>query len=418
MAEKKCILILTADAGFGHRSAALAIQTALQELTGPDCEIHLINPLEDKRTPFFLRDSQADYDLIVKEAPELYKLGYDASDNPIPSAAVETALMMLLFEVMRDLVSTYRPDAIVTTYPMYQSALEAVFTIDRVVIPLYTVVTDLTNVHRLWFHRAVKACLVPNLYVREQALTSSLRSDQVIETGIPVSPKLVEDTRSKIEIRRELGWDENRLTVLAVGSKRVDRLLETVNTFNHSGFHLQLAIAAGNDAALYENLQSIQWHVPAYLYEYAGNMPLLMHASDAIICKAGGLIVTESLACGLPILLVDVLHGQETGNAEYILHANAGDIATTPLQVLETLSHWMENDQALLRIRAENSHSLGKPFAARDVANIVWQGALIGPKDRTKHRIPGRINLLNLINKYRNPLSERMAIVRRRLDHG
>jgi 1,2-diacylglycerol 3-beta-galactosyltransferase len=85
MTAKKCILILTADAGFGHRSAALAVQSALQELTGQDCDIHLINPLEDKRTPFFLRDSQADYDQIVKEAPELYKLGYDASDNPLPS---------------------------------------------------------------------------------------------------------------------------------------------------------------------------------------------------------------------------------------------------------------------------------------------------------------------------------------------
>ena len=52
MTTKKCILILTADAGFGHRSAALAIQSALQEMTGPDCDIHLINPLEDKRRPF------------------------------------------------------------------------------------------------------------------------------------------------------------------------------------------------------------------------------------------------------------------------------------------------------------------------------------------------------------------------------
>jgi hypothetical protein len=36
MSEKKCILILTADAGFGHRSAALAVQAALQKLTCED----------------------------------------------------------------------------------------------------------------------------------------------------------------------------------------------------------------------------------------------------------------------------------------------------------------------------------------------------------------------------------------------
>ena len=186
-------------------------------------------------------------------------------------------------------------------------------------------------------------------------------------------------------------------------------LLETVNTFNHSGFPIQLAIAAGKDAALYEQLQAIQWHVPAYLYEYVSNMPLFMHASDAIICKAGGLIVTESLACGLPILLVDVLPGQETGNAEFILQGGAGEMATTTMQVLETLSHWMENDQALLKTRAENSRKLGKPFAARDVASIVWQGALLGPRDQRKHRIPGRTDLLNLINRYRTPIDRKIG---------
>jgi 1,2-diacylglycerol 3-beta-galactosyltransferase len=418
MGEKKRILILTADAGFGHRSAALAIQAALEELAGPDCELHLVNPLEDKRTPFFLRDSQSDYDQIVKQAPELYRMGYDASDNVIPSAIADTALVVLLYEVMRDLVVTYRPDAIVTTYPLYQSALEAVFTIDREFIPLYTVVTDLSTVHRIWFNKAANACLVPNQTVRELALASNLKPENVIETGIPVSPKLNQESRSKAEIRRELGWEENRITVLAVGSKRVDRLIETVNTINHSGFPVQLAVAAGKDAVLYENLKAIEWHIPAYLYDYVSNMPLLMHASDAIICKAGGLIVTESLACGLPILLVDVLPGQETGNAEMILQGEAGDLALKPLEVLETLSHWLINDQALLKTRAENSRRLGKPFAARDVAAIVWQGAQIGPVDRRKQHISGRTRLQNLINHYHPPLMDRLTDIRTRIDRG
>ncbi len=242
MTDKKRILILTADAGFGHRSAALAIQAALEELAGPDCELYLINPLEDKRTPFLPGDSQSDYDLIVKQAPELYRLGYDASDNTIPSAIVDSALVILLYEVMHDLVATYHPDAIVTSYPLYQSALEAVFTIDRIFIPLYTVVTDLSTVHRIWFHKAANACLVPNQTVRDQAIASNLKPEKVIETGIPVSPKLNQEDRSKAEIRRELGWDEHRLTVLAVGSKRVDRLIETVNTFNHSGFPVSVGL--------------------------------------------------------------------------------------------------------------------------------------------------------------------------------
>ncbi len=409
MSDKKKILILTADAGFGHRSAALAIQAALQELHGGECELQLVNPLEDRRTPFFLRDSQSDYDLIVKQAPELYRMGYDASDKPIPSAIAESALMILLYDVMRDLVTTYRPDAIVSTYPLYQSALEAVFTIDRKSVPLYTVVTDLSSVHRIWFNRVSDACLVPNQAVRDLAIASNLKPENVIETGIPVSPKLMKENRSKEVIRRELGWDPNRMTILAVGSKRVDRLIETVDTINHSGFPVQIAVAAGKDATLYENLKIIDWHIPAYLFEYVSDMPLLMHASDAIICKAGGLIITESLACGLPILLVDVLPGQETGNAEVIVQSGAGDLALKPIDALMTLSHWMMNDQALLKTRAANSRRLGKPHAAQDVAEIVWKGAQTGPVDRRRQRISGRTSLEELINHYHPPILEKLA---------
>jgi 1,2-diacylglycerol 3-beta-galactosyltransferase len=85
MSEKKRILILTADAGFGHRSAANAILSALEKNHGEECECHILNPIEDKRAPFFLRDSGADYDRLIRTAPQLYRLGYEASDNDIPT---------------------------------------------------------------------------------------------------------------------------------------------------------------------------------------------------------------------------------------------------------------------------------------------------------------------------------------------
>jgi 1,2-diacylglycerol 3-beta-galactosyltransferase len=58
MNPKKKVLVLIADTGFGHRSAANAIIAALREKHGDQLEISLVNPLDDKRTPFFLRESQ------------------------------------------------------------------------------------------------------------------------------------------------------------------------------------------------------------------------------------------------------------------------------------------------------------------------------------------------------------------------
>ena len=37
--------------------------------------------------------------------------------------------------------------------------------------------------------------------------------------------------------------------------------------------------------------------------------------------------VTEPLAFRLPLILIDVIPGQETGNADYVITGNAGDLA-------------------------------------------------------------------------------------------
>ena len=97
----KHILILTADAGFGHRSAANAIAAALAERGGDDISIDIIKPLNDPRTPAFMRDSQVDYDRIVREAPELYRMGYEASEEAIPNALLEGSAALLLFKEPR-----------------------------------------------------------------------------------------------------------------------------------------------------------------------------------------------------------------------------------------------------------------------------------------------------------------------------
>jgi UDP-N-acetylglucosamine:LPS N-acetylglucosamine transferase len=100
-----------------------------------------------------------------------------------------------------------------------------------------------------------------------------------------------------------------------------------------------------------------------------------MRASDLIVSKAGGLIVTEALACGKALLLVDVTPGQEMGNASYVLKHGAGELAENPLRVLEVLCHYLENDAEVLHQRAAIAASLGRPRSAYNVADYAWQAA-------------------------------------------
>jgi 1,2-diacylglycerol 3-beta-galactosyltransferase len=404
--QKKRLLILTADAGFGHRSAANAVLDAVKDLYGNQCVVKIVNPLDERKTPAFLRDSQADYDRLVKLPAELYQFGYDASSTVVPATIAEQALIVLLYEVMRNIVRSFRPDAILMTYPLYQSPLRAVVTIMRLQIPLLVAITDLVTVHRVWFSKTCDLALAPTENVRDLAINYGLTPEQVQVTGLPVNPQVVTEQRSAYEIRESLGWETGLTTVLAIGSRRVDRLVDALNVLNHFGHKLQLIMVAGKDEQLYQTLKEIDWHVPVCLYEYASNIPTLMKAADIVMCKAGGLVVTEALACGRPLLLIDAIPGQEIGNADYVVQNGAGSLARSSMEVLETMAHWMMNDGEMLRTCSENARALGRPNAAYEIATIFWLAANGEKYRENPARGTGRLWLVDLLTRNKIKLED------------
>ena len=96
-----------------------------------------------------------------------------------------------------------------------------------------------------------------------------------------------------------------------------------------------------------------------------------MLASDMILTKAGGLITSESLAAGLPMLLCDVLPGQEEGNAKVVEDGGAGKVLHSQLDLLETLSHMLMDNGSKLKVMQQKAKQIGKPNAARDISKIA-----------------------------------------------
>lgn len=370
--ETKNILILMADAGMGHRSAAEAVRYAVEHKFGNECTLAVENPLNHPKVPELLRRSQSDYDEIVKRLPELYELGYKASDTGLSATLMEAGFIVALYEAIRDLIRKHEPDLIVTTYPIYQAPIHAVSTNKKLNLPLITVITDLATVHHVWFHTGATRCTVPTESVRKKALKSGLTPEQIVLTGIPVHPRIMEFKQiEKHDLRAALGWPQGHLHVLIVGSPRIEDLMDTIKLIDHSGYDLHLALVAGGNASLYKSFQKADWHHPVTLYDFVDFLPKLMRAADMIVCKAGGLIVTESLASGLPLMLVHALPGQETGNVNFVVENKAGKMCRTPGEVLETLSHWLWNGRAGLDETARNASNLIPIDAAYKIADLV-----------------------------------------------
>lgn len=368
----KRILVLTADAGFGHRRAAEAIEAALVELYGERCEITVVNPLHAADAPDIVRQIEAGYDEMVVSDPTLYRIAYQATDAPLVSDIIAELTTRLLDQTMLKYIQEHQPHAVVTTYPAYaQPVASAIAKTGRDTV-LAVVITDLTDVHALWYSPAATMHFVPTAKIRQQALDNRIPATRVRVTGLPVHPAFARETRDAATLRAELGWELDLPTGLVVASARTRQMAAILRLLDRAGITLQLALVSGGAGELLEALQGETWQGPVHLYGRVDNMPQLMRASDFIVTKAGGLITSEALACGLPIVISEALPGQEVGNARYVVDGGAGAWAPGAMAVLATVVSWLRPDDGQLVERRENARKLGKPRAAYDIAEGVW----------------------------------------------
>jgi len=370
--SEKHILILTADAGMGHRSAAEAIKAALVELYADRCQVDVMNPLDEADAPDIIRQIEQGYDEIVVKDQVLYSLAYHALDMPVVSDLTRAVATRLLNDVIFRLVEQGRYDVIVTTYPTYaRPVANALMEVERDV-PVAVVITDLTDVARLWFCRSATMHFVPTNEIRKQAYKNEIPATRVRVTGLPVHPRIAGETPPPDMLRETLGWEKDLPTGLIVASARTKQMATISRFLDRSGLNLQLAVVCGGAQDMYEHLLHADWQSVVHVYNWIDNMPQLLKASDFLVTKAGGLVVSEALACGLPLIITEALPGQEAGNVRYVVDNGAGVWAPGAAEVMVTVHDWLQSDpEKFAQVRA-NAQSLGKPRAAFNIAEAIW----------------------------------------------
>ena len=365
------VLIFTLDAGFGHRKAAKAIADALSYEYSNTIQCKVINPLKEDGMSAILQKSQKYYDESSRNHRSVYKTAYETINYyPVSLFADQVVTQLLIREVLEALIQE-KPDGIISTFPILNTPVRRVLELLHLHIPFYSVVTDLENVHRLWFHQGPDKYFVASEQLKNQAIKIGVRHEKVFVSGIPVDIRIPCENRNQKTIRQKLGWLSDLPTVVAIGSKRVNGLYDKMIAVDECGLPIQSCVVTGGDDELFKRLSTREWKNPTHCFNYMENVPELLMASDILITKAGGLITSEGLACGLPMLLIDSISGQETGNVNYILSKGAGILTETNQELQKNLQRLLINDQKILHIYAEKSRMAGKPDAAFMIAQMI-----------------------------------------------
>ena len=389
MQKKRC-LIITSDAGFGHRSAALSVAKALEVLYPGQVEILVTNPIQESNTPTVMKPIEKGYDRSVRFSPGLYRLSYEVSDSRLVSEVVEGALALMLQRIMADTIREFKPDVILNTNEMFNTPIGRVLQETGARTPSFTVVPDLADVHSLWFSPEPDRFFIANEWVKVKALESGVPEGKLVTSGIPVSPDFSLNQVEKQALRGSLGLDPHRLTLLFVGSNRVSNLQDYLQVLESFPTPVQAVVIAGGNDELYKKLVDSHFDFPVEVRNFEKNVPQWMMASDILVTKAGGLIVSEGLAAGLPILLIDYLPGQEEGNVRFLLSHQAGAFVQNVGEFRAMIDYWLQEDASRLSQVARASAALGHPEAAMTVARVMWDAAVSQPPPKLLPPFTGR----------------------------
>lgn len=304
------VLLLSANTGGGHNSAATALQTQFEE-KGVVCEM--------RDALSFVSEIHSDiissgHTYIYRHFPQLFGIGYRFEERHPPRFIYEQMAMgakrfvAFLNENPFDaVVSTHLFGSMLVTEARKRYALQ---------IPHYVVITDyalypgsdMVDVERYFI---ASPALVP-IYQK-----AGISSERLVASGIPIRSSFTHIC-NKTEARQRLHLPEHGRIVLlisgSIGCGRLQRVAPELEKSLPSDTHL--VIICGHNKRVYEQLLE-RCGPRSIIVGYTTRIAEYMAAADLCISKPGGLSITEMLVMELPMILMLSVPGCESRNMTF-----------------------------------------------------------------------------------------------------
>jgi processive 1,2-diacylglycerol beta-glucosyltransferase len=365
------LLILYASWGAGHRSAAHALADAFRHLGAAV----RVEDAFDYAAAWVRALFVQSYPFLCERVPGLWRTIYEGTDLGDLRAAYRTntlwgAIQRPAYKRLETLIHEWNPGAILCTQQFPLLIVRALCHQGRISQPTYVVITDLIA-HSSWLNEGV-AGYFTSAFTRQALVSRGLPEGLLHATGIPVS---LEISRPKpvIEARQALALPAGTPVVtLFGGGIRPARVRHMVEGLLQSAAPLVCVTVAGRNRGLADALADLDSGPRVELRKHAqiDYVDDLVAASDLVVTKPGGMIASEVLARGTPVLLVDPIPGQEEWNADWIALSGAGIQIRRPEMVPAAIQDLLGQPARLDAMRAQ-AQKVGRPHAALEIAAHV-----------------------------------------------
>jgi processive 1,2-diacylglycerol beta-glucosyltransferase len=364
------LLILTAGFGEGHNAAARNLAEAGESLAGPGSS--RVADLFALAAPRRNRVARRAYLAAINGAPRLWSSFYLWFDRH----QIFPRHLWLVSAELRALESLLRqeqPAAVCSTYPVYGFLLERLARTGRLAAPFHNLVTDSISINSLWTRPACNGWFVPNEETAEVMRAMGVPAARLQVLGFPVPAFFAEHARDLAPPDLATGAAPRVLYILHSGVRHAwataRRLLAETEW--------ELTFAVGRDERLRRRLEQLAAGRPrpAHILGWTTEVPRLLMTHHVVLSKAGGATTQEAIAANCPMLVNQIVPGQEEGNYELLRRRHADTLVETPDAVVAALHRAFANHGAVWRQWRAALAPLARPDASRAIAAHLLSGA-------------------------------------------
>ena len=372
--EGRKVLLLSASAGTGHIRAAEALEKVFRQQPGVG-EVRNIDAL--RFTNRLFRDFYSKlYIQLVQKAPTILGIVYNSTDEPWKTDRMRLMLDRLNTGPLVRFISTYQPDIIVCTHFLPSEIISYLISKEKLNARLSIVVTDI-DVHAMWLCRTFHRYFVAIEESKVHLEVLGLPGDHITVSGIPIDPAFG-PVENRDEMRRESGFDTNRPLFLisggALGVSPAAGVLDALARLRHPA---QAIVVCGKNtemqAGMERQARALEATNPGLTFRimgYTNEMHRWMQMSDLFIGKPGGLTTAECLACGLPMVIVAPIPGQEDRNSDHLLEKGIALKCNEFTTMAYKIDGLLDHPEQLQAMR-EKALALGRPRAAETIVDTL-----------------------------------------------
>ncbi|MBN3039001.1 MAG: glycosyltransferase [Candidatus Omnitrophica bacterium] len=370
------ILIVYAKAGAGHKRAAEAIFEAFRRKK--QVSVAIIDCL-DYCAPVFRYLYPLVYIWMVRFLPWLWAFFYYALDKRWVYRLIRPYRRFNNYMFSRGFVrfiKEEKPRVIISTQFFASEIIADLKRTGQTDSKLISVVTDF-GAHTFWESEDVDIFVVGSDDTKEDMISRKIPEDKVMVLGIPIEPP---PQRFNIALAyQNLGLREDAFVILVAGGgfgvgpiSKVVLSLDGLDRKVRDKLQV-LVVCSRNEklkAQMEELVQSLK--VDTKIYGFVPDLYRMMEVSDVIISKSGGLTTSESLASGLPMIIISPIPGQETKNCDFLVKNGAAVRIDRPEEIKQVIEELTGSAEKLDRMHHQ-ALILARPTAADYIAALTYR---------------------------------------------